>query len=88
MAAARVANRVQQCGHDVPAADIRRRYSTGLRNLFEMYLPILNGCWLYDAPRLPPKLIASEQRKKLAVKQERLFCPIQRQAELSREKEE
>lgn len=88
MAVARVANRVKQGGHDVPAADIRRRYSTGLRNLFEMYLPVLNGWWLYDASRLPPKLIASEQRKKLAVNQKRLFGQIQRQAELSREKEE
>lgn len=85
MSVARVANRVKQGGHSVPPDDIRRRYSAGLQNLFAMYRPILNGWWLYDASRLPPKLIASEVRKRLAVKQKRLFGQIQRQAETSRE---
>lgn len=87
MAVARVANRVKQGGHNVPPADIRRRYAAGVRNLFRLYRRILDGWWLFDASRLPPKLIASEERKKLTVKQKRLFDRIERQAEESHEED-
>jgi predicted ABC-type ATPase len=83
MAVARVANRVRQGGHNVPPDDIRRRYAAGLRNLFCLYRSILDGWWLYDASRLPPKLIALEEGKKLTVKQKRLFGRIEREAEKS-----
>jgi predicted ABC-type ATPase len=87
MAVARVANRVKQGGHNVPPDDIRRRYAAGVRNLFRLYRPILDGWWLFDASRLPPKLIASEDSKKLTVKQKRLFGRIERQAEESHEED-
>ena len=87
MAVARVANRVKQGGHNVPPDDIRRRYAAGVRNLFRLYRPILDGWWLFDASQLPPKLIASEERKKLTVKQKRLFGRIERQAEESHEED-
>ena len=73
MAVARVANRVKQGGHHVPESEIRRRYEAGLRNLTGLYRPILDGWWLYDASRLPPTLIASEEDQKLTVTQQRLF---------------
>ena len=85
MAVARVANRVKQGGHNVPLDDIRRRYATGVRNLFRLYRPILDGWWLYDASRLPPKLIASKEGKQMTVKQKRLYGRIERQAEESHE---
>ena len=87
LAVARVANRVKQGGHNVPPDDIRRRYAAGVRNLLQLYRPILDGWWLYDASRLPPKLIASEEGKKLTVKQKRLFGRIERQAEESHEED-
>ena len=58
-----------------------------MRNLFRLYRPILDGWWLFDASRLPPKLIASEERKKLTVKQKRLFGRIEQQAEESHEED-
>lgn len=87
MAVARVENRVRQGGHNVPPADIRRRYAVGVRNLFRLYRPILDGWWLYDASRLPPKVIASEERAQLRVTQKRLYRRIEEQAEKSHEKE-
>ena len=50
----RVALRVKQGGHSVPPGDVRRRYRAGLRNFFELYRPILDGWWCYDASRLTP----------------------------------
>lgn len=40
LAVARVAERVRRGGHDIPEATIRRRYATGLQNLFTLYLPM------------------------------------------------
>ena len=39
MAVLRVAKRVAEGGHDVPDDVVRRRYVSGLRNLFRMYSP-------------------------------------------------
>jgi predicted ABC-type ATPase len=85
MAVARVQNRVAQGGHNVPEADIRRRYGAGVGNLFELYRPISDGWWLYDASCLPPKLIASQEGRHLTVKQKRLYRRIEKQAEKARE---
>jgi predicted ABC-type ATPase len=76
LAVARVANRVRQGGHHVPLDDIRRRYVSGLRNLTGLYRPILDGWWLYDASRLPPRLIAFQEGTTLTVKHNRLFGRI------------
>lgn len=81
LAVARVANRVKQGGHNVPPEDIRRRHGAGVRNLFGLYRPMLDGWWLYDTSRLPPKLIAYEERGQLIVKQKRLYRRIEPQAE-------
>jgi len=78
MAVSRVANRVRQGGHNVPEVDIRRRYVSGQRNLFQLYRPLVNAWWLYDASRLPPSLIASEEDSNLTVVQTNQFENIQR----------
>lgn len=88
MAVSRVENRVRQGGHNVPPYDIRRRYAAGVRNLFQLYRPILDGWWLYDGSRLPPKLIASEEAGRHMVKVKKLFRQIERQAEERHEEAE
>lgn len=40
VAVARVADRVQHGGHNVPENTIRRRYEAGIRNFFTLYQPI------------------------------------------------
>lgn len=40
VAVARVAQRVRSGGHHVPEPVVRRRYEGGLRNLFQLYLPL------------------------------------------------
>jgi hypothetical protein len=85
MAVARVENRVQQGGHGVPPEDVRRRYAAGVLNLFRLCRPTLHGWWLYDASRLPPRLIAVEGDGQLVVKQKRLYRRIEQQTEESHE---
>jgi predicted ABC-type ATPase len=77
----RVENRVRQGGHHVPPEDIRRRYDAGIRNLFQLYEEIPDAWWLYDASRLPPKLVAFEERGVLTVIQQKRFQRIKQQEE-------
>lgn len=77
MAVSRVANRVRQGGHNVPEVDIRRRFDSGLRNLFHLYRPLADRWWLYDASRLPPSIIASEEDGTLTIQQTKPFDGIQ-----------
>lgn len=56
----RVAHRVKLGGHSVPEDVIRRRYELGLRNLFQLYLPLSTTWNLYENSMSPaPNLIAS-----------------------------
>ncbi len=48
MAEMRVAERVASGGHDIPKDVIHRRYWAGLRNLFEIFVPIVDLWSLYD----------------------------------------
>jgi predicted ABC-type ATPase len=48
LALVRVAERVRLGGHDVPAAVVRRRYRAGLRNFFQLYIPLADSWQLFD----------------------------------------
>lgn len=48
MAERRVASRVASGGHNIPRDIIHRRYWVGLRNLFEIFAPIVDIWSLYD----------------------------------------
>jgi len=48
MAEERVATRVASGGHDIPKDTIHRRYWAGLRNLFDIFVPIVDLWSLYD----------------------------------------
>lgn len=78
MAISRVANRVRQGGHDVPEADIRRRFDSGLSNFFRLYRPLVNAWWLYDASVLPPSLIAAEEDEHMTIVQNQKFENIRK----------
>jgi len=67
MALARVAERVVHGGHDVPEADVRRRYQRGTHNLFQVYRPILDSWVLLDNTARSPRTIAYEEKGRLIV---------------------
>jgi predicted ABC-type ATPase len=58
LAIERVATRVQQGGHHVNDADIRRRFTAGLRNFWRVYQPLIDVWWLYEGANTPPLPIA------------------------------
>jgi len=81
LAVARVKNRVRQGGHNVPEPVIRRRFESGIRNLFRLYRPRLDAWWLYDASRLPPKVVAEEEDGELRLFHSGLFEQIKQSVE-------
>ncbi len=48
LAKERVKTRVAEGGHDVPPNIIERRYLKGVQNLFEIYLPLVDGAFIFD----------------------------------------
>ena len=56
-AIARVAMRVRQGGHDVPAATIRRRFAAGLENLRRVYVPQVDYWQVFDNAGETPRLL-------------------------------
>lgn len=58
LAVERVRARVRAGGHDIPETTIRRRHERGLRNLFELYLPVADSWRIFDASAKMPKEIA------------------------------
>ena len=57
MAVARVAARVQQGGHNIPEAVIRRRFLAGRTNFDQHYRQQVDTWMLYDNSNIPPTLL-------------------------------
>ncbi len=55
IAVRRVAGRVLQGGHDIPETDIRRRFDRGWKNLFLIYLNLVDNAWILDGSNTPPR---------------------------------
>ncbi len=53
LALQRVAERVNNGGHDIPVTTTRRRYVAGINNLFNLYAPEVDGWFVYDNSNTP-----------------------------------
>ena len=67
LAVHRVATRVASGGHDVAEAVIRRRWSAGLRALFDLYMPIVDQWELFDSSEGEVAGVAAGSREVLQV---------------------
>jgi predicted ABC-type ATPase len=83
MAINRVADRVRKGGHNIPEHIIRRRYASGVKNLFADYRHLLDSWTLFDNSRLRPYRIASESGRILTVWDETLLAQFMKTPEES-----
>jgi predicted ABC-type ATPase len=74
----RVAERVRLGGHSVPEEDVRRRYERGIRNLFELYRPLVDFWALFDNTEGFPRRIAYEDRGQLYVSDAEAYAHLSR----------
>lgn len=54
----RVAKRVSQGGHNIPTDVVYRRYASGLKNLFQLYIDTVDFWALFDNSDCPTRKIA------------------------------
>jgi predicted ABC-type ATPase len=60
LAKQRVATRVKEGGHYIDAETIERRYIAGIKNLFQIYLPIVDEVLIFDNSDGKNELIAEK----------------------------
>jgi predicted ABC-type ATPase len=60
LAIGRVASRVKKGGHHVPEKTIRQRYGRSVRNLFDLYIPVVTSWKVYDNSRGGDPLAVAE----------------------------
>jgi predicted ABC-type ATPase len=61
LAKERVKIRVSEGGHHIEPEVIERRYIRGIKNLFDIYLPIVDGAFIFDNSEAQHELIADKQ---------------------------
>ena len=66
-AIARVAQRVSNGGHGIPEEDIRRRFTRGIYNLINLYMPICDSVLVYNNMRTPAQLVARKKTQTGAI---------------------
>ena len=81
MSLRRVRQRVRKGGHDVPEADLRRRFLPSLRNFFSLYLPLADEALLFNAAGRPPQLVARWRGQTALLMEPELYDHIQNQIE-------
>jgi predicted ABC-type ATPase len=59
LAVDRIRSRVRQGGHNVPRADVRRRFARSWQNFQNHYRPLADAWAIYDNSTRPPKLIGT-----------------------------
>jgi predicted ABC-type ATPase len=60
LAKERVKTRVKEGGHNIPNDIIERRYLKGIKNLFDIYLEIVDGALIFDNSYGKHELIAQK----------------------------
>ncbi|MBR6441536.1 MAG: zeta toxin family protein [Bacteroidales bacterium] len=63
LAMQRIAERVKNGGHNIPVPTTRRRYVSGINNLFNLFIPAVDGWVIYDNSVSPRIAIAQGGRK-------------------------
>ena len=61
LAKERVKIRVSEGGHNIEPEIIERRYIKGIKNLFDIYLPIIDGALIFDNSEGKHELLADKQ---------------------------
>lgn len=60
LAKERVKTRVMEGGHNIEENVIERRYKNGIKNLFDIYLPIVDEAFIFDNSEGEPFLLAKK----------------------------
>lgn len=75
----RVMMRVSEGGHNIPNDVIERRYRAGIRNLFDIYIPVVDKVLIFDNTNGNPELVAkAKPRMPLTVVNDEKFNALKK----------
>jgi len=81
MALKRVAKRVKEGGYFIPDEDVKRRYKEGIRNLVDLFIPVVNHWSVYDNSdynfRVPKLIARDEEEETITIEQPEIWTKIQ-----------
>lgn len=78
LAVERVEIRVSEGGHNIPVDTIKRRYEVGLKNLFELYIPIVDKWMLVDNSSESFEFVAEGTGTELIIRSEEKWAYLNR----------
>jgi len=81
LAQKRVKIRVSEGGHNVDSKVIERRYNKGIKNLFDIYLSIVDICYIFDNSEGLQELVAKKEFSNFAVQNKIKFNLLKQQYE-------
>jgi predicted ABC-type ATPase len=81
LALARIRDRVESGGHDIPEADVKRRYARTLRNLLLSYRTEVNSLHLFDNSGEIPELVFKDEDGKTTVFNPAIYDQLLRQVQ-------
>jgi predicted ABC-type ATPase len=86
LALERVRQRVRAGGHDIPVADVRRRWGRSLVNILDHYIPLSSTWRLYDAsaPLSAPAIARGVEGEPLTVLDPVRWTQVLKQADVIR----
>ncbi len=84
MAKDRVTARVARGGHTIPADVIERRYYRGIKNLYELYIPVCDD-WLIVNNSMAPVIIADQRNGEKKILNQSIWNMVKEQTLLARE---
>jgi len=79
LAKERVQIRVSEGGHNIDTETIERRYLSGIRNLFDIYLPIVNEVLIFDNSEGKHELVVKKINADLSILDNAKFNLIKQQ---------
>jgi predicted ABC-type ATPase len=63
----RIKERVLRGGHNVPEADVRRRFNRSIKNFMQSYRHLAHSWLIFDNSIAPPSIIALEKEGSLSI---------------------
>jgi predicted ABC-type ATPase len=77
----RVRQRVRKGGHDIPEADLKRRFFPSLENFFKLYLPLADQALLFNGAGNPPQLVAEWHDQNINIFEAVVYETIKKQVD-------
>jgi predicted ABC-type ATPase len=79
LAVERVRIRVKEGGHNIPEETIRRRYDLGIKNMFNLYIPVVDYWMFIDNSKSPFDILADGQQNSENIMNKQIWINLKKE---------